>query len=89
MNQPIKTPPMPQRMVSQSGMLSRLLGATNLPNKPMMTPARMTPMISTVPSSNVNGKFSAAGQVPQVGTDPAPPTTQPPQGRMHYTPKEV
>jgi hypothetical protein len=30
-------------------MLSRLPGATNLPNKPMMIPARMTPMISMLP----------------------------------------
>jgi hypothetical protein len=34
--------------------LSRLPGATNLPNRPMMIPARMTPMISTVYSSKVN-----------------------------------
>ena len=37
---------MPHRMVSQIGMLSRVLGATNLPSRPMMIPAMITPMIS-------------------------------------------
>lgn len=46
MNQPIRTPPIPQRMVSQSGVLSLLPGATNLPSKPMMIPATITPIIS-------------------------------------------
>ena len=33
---------MPQTMVSQSGMLSRLPGAKNLPSNPMMMPITMT-----------------------------------------------
>src|SRR5215204_3711444 len=45
------TPPMPHKMVSQSGMLSRLLGATNLPSRPIMMPATITPMISIYPPS--------------------------------------
>jgi hypothetical protein len=48
MNQPIRTPPIPHRMVSQIGVLSLLPGATNLPSNPMMIPATITPMISTV-----------------------------------------
>src|ERR671920_884878 len=46
MNQPMMTPPMPHRIVSQIGMLSLSPGATNLPSSPMMIPAMMTPMIS-------------------------------------------
>jgi hypothetical protein len=42
-NQPIKTPPMPQKMVSHMGVLSRLPGATNLPTNPMMIPVMITP----------------------------------------------
>src|SRR5680860_879862 len=41
------TPPMPQRIVSQSGMLSLLPGATNLPSRPMTIPAIITPTVST------------------------------------------
>ena len=48
MNHPIRTPPIPQRIVSQMGVLSRLPGATNLPSKPMMIPATITPMTSTM-----------------------------------------
>src|SRR3954452_5629102 len=39
---------MPHSRVSQSGMLSRSPGATNLPSRPMMRPAMRTPMISTM-----------------------------------------
>src|SRR5215207_1449470 len=42
----MSTPPIPQTMVSQSGMLSRLPGAKNLPSRPMMMPAMITPMMS-------------------------------------------
>src|SRR5215217_5334564 len=51
MYQPMMTPAMPHKMVSQSGMLSRLLGATNLPSRPIMMPATITPMISICPPS--------------------------------------
>ena len=43
----MSTPPTPQTMVSQNGMLSRLPGAKNLPSRPMMMPAMITPMMST------------------------------------------
>src|SRR5215216_384417 len=43
----MSTPPIPQTTVSQSGMLSRLPGAKNLPSRPMMMPAMITPMMST------------------------------------------
>src|SRR5215213_6352449 len=43
----MSTPPIPQTTVSQSGMLSRSPGATNLPSSPMMMPAMITPMMST------------------------------------------
>src|SRR5215216_4137828 len=36
----------PQTTVSQSGMLSRSPGAKNLPSRPMMMPAMITPMMS-------------------------------------------
>ena len=68
---------MPQMMVSQSGMLSRLPGATNLPNTPMMIPAMMTPMISTVSSLKVMDG-AGAKRVPDVGHDSALSTTEPP-----------
>src|SRR5215211_9283039 len=42
----MSTPPIPQTTVSQSGMLSRLPGAKNLPSRPMMMPAMITPMMS-------------------------------------------
>src|SRR5215208_6891908 len=42
----MSTPPIPQTTVSQSGMLSRSPGAKNLPSRPMMMPAMMTPMMS-------------------------------------------
>jgi hypothetical protein len=44
-------------------MLSLLPGAMNLPNKPMMIPAMMTPMISTSSSSNVTDVPCAASAV--------------------------
>src|SRR3954454_10034561 len=50
MNQPMMTPPMPHRTVRQIGMLSLSPGATNLPSRPMMMAAMMTPMISMGPS---------------------------------------
>src|SRR5512132_2956126 len=43
----MSTPPTPQTTVSQSGMLSRSPGAKNLPSRPMMMPAMITPMMST------------------------------------------
>src|SRR5215207_5519106 len=43
----MSTPPIPQTTVSQSGMLSRSPGAKNLPSRPMMMPAMITPMMST------------------------------------------
>src|ERR671913_500649 len=43
----MSTPPIPQTTVSQSGMLSRFPGAKNLPSRPMMMPAMITPMMST------------------------------------------
>src|SRR5512132_3789953 len=43
----MSTPPIPQTMVSQSGMLSRSPGAKNLPSRPMMMPAMITPITST------------------------------------------
>src|SRR5215211_8689718 len=43
----MSTPPIPQTTVSQRGMLSRSPGATNLPSRPMMMPAMITPMMST------------------------------------------
>src|SRR5215213_12029024 len=43
----MSTPPIPQTTVSQRGMLSRSPGAKNLPSRPMMMPAMMTPMMST------------------------------------------
>src|SRR5215211_7085975 len=42
----MSTPPIPQTTVSQSGMLSRSPGAKNLPSRPMMMPAMITPMMS-------------------------------------------
>src|SRR5215217_3300403 len=51
MYQPMMTPAIPHKMVSQSGMLSRLFGATNLPSRPIMMPATITPMISMCPPS--------------------------------------
>jgi hypothetical protein len=39
----MSTPPIPQTTVSQSGMLSRSPGAKNLPSRPMMMPAMITP----------------------------------------------
>src|SRR5918993_3689172 len=43
----MSTPPIPQTTVSQIGMLSRSPGAKNLPSRPMMMPAMITPMMST------------------------------------------
>jgi hypothetical protein len=43
----MSTPPIPQTMVSQRGMLSRSPGAKNLPSSPMMMPAMIKPMMST------------------------------------------
>jgi hypothetical protein len=43
----MSTPPIPQMTVSQSGMLSRSPGAKNLPSRPIMMPAMITPMMST------------------------------------------
>ena len=43
----MSTPPIPQSTVSQSAMLSRSPGATNLPSRPMMMPAMITRMLST------------------------------------------
>src|SRR5215212_7948965 len=42
----MSTPPIPQTTVNQSGMLSRSPGAKNLPSRPMMMPAMITPMMS-------------------------------------------
>src|SRR5215212_4101757 len=56
MYQPMITPPIPHRIVSQIGMLSLSPGATNLPSRPMMMPAMMTPMISIVHLSVVAGR---------------------------------
>ena len=58
-NQPMMTPPMPHRMVSQIGMLSLSPGATNLPSSPMMMPAMMTPMISSA-SPSQSGRLGEA-----------------------------
>src|SRR5512133_801278 len=79
MNQPIKTPPMPQMMVSQIGMLSRLPGAMNLPNKPMMMPARMTPMISIAFLLKGDGCV-AAKRVPASAMIPLRPPLNHPKG---------
>src|SRR5436190_12736816 len=46
MNHPMMTPPMPQRIVSHTGVLSLSPGATHFPRNPMMMPAMITPMIS-------------------------------------------
>src|SRR3954453_1052755 len=74
MNQPMITPPMPHRIVSQIGMLSLSPGATNFPSRPMMMPAMMTPMISTVCPFDV---------LTRRGPRPAPRTHIPnPQSRL-------
>ena len=59
---------MPHSTVSQSGMLSRLPGATNLSSSPTMMPAMMTPMIYTVgPVPCQNPHSGAALQVCRTG----------------------
>src|SRR5829696_4765193 len=63
----MRTPPMPHRTVSQSGMLSRSPGATNLPSSPMMTPAISTPMMSMSFSISGSGTTTAQ-QIPALGT---------------------
>src|SRR5215213_7261392 len=69
------TPPMPHRIVSQSGMLSRLLGATNFPSRPMMMPATMTPMIS------MSFLLASAGRpMRQLSVSHAPILTSPTKG---------
>jgi hypothetical protein len=66
---------------------------------PMMTPIIprfiSPPLIRVLTRSFRSGRWT--GTVADVGVraarkrgpDPAPSTTQPPQGRMHYTPREV
>ena len=69
----MSTPPMPHRIVSQSGMLSLSPGATNFPNRPMMMPAMITPMISICLTS-LTGSHRARPRLPSlsaVGIDMA------------------
>src|SRR4029450_9815942 len=70
----MSTPPIPQTTVSQSGMLSRSPGAKNLPSRPMMMPAMITPMMSTGDSLHrLTTAFSSAL-----------PDLRPAEGSIHH-----
>src|SRR5215216_2900499 len=71
----MSTPPIPQTMVSQIGMLSRSPGAKNLPSAPMIMPAMITPMRSTATPSPVGD-----GLVPGVAGVPVRPRAQTSRG---------
>src|SRR6476661_8937041 len=68
----MRTPPMPHRMVSQSGTLSRSPGATSLPSSPMIVPpmsAHRMALIMRGVLSEVPG--TSLPQLPMLSTGPA------------------
>src|SRR3954452_14218983 len=79
MYQPMMTPPMPHRIVSQIGMLSLSPGATNLPSRPMMMPAMMTPMISM---SRFSSDLGGSRRIATLGFYPVSTISTPAPGRL-------